>query len=100
MQLTPLQGNYIEKILRDKAGRLVRVTFYVYVQNGRLKGRIIDTVCIEEGIEKREILLISASKQNEIVSSELSSERAIPSPYFNSTLLFLSGSKPRAPAFL
>ncbi len=96
MQIVQNKNQVIEKILRDKEGRLVRATFAVFEQNGRIKARLLHAVAIVE--EVVETLFLSAGFSSKKVYSKLLSYEAIVSPYFNSVLYF-SGSKPRAPTF-
>ena len=42
MQIVNSKVNIIEKVLRDKQGRLVRARFQVYEIAGRIKARLLD----------------------------------------------------------
>ena len=98
MQLTPTKGNYIEKIVRDAHGRLVRATFYVYENNGRVKARLIDAVLIEESFAlSNKVYGLCGDISQKFYTSRLIFQKKIVSPYFNNNLLFSLGSKPRAP---
>lgn len=98
MQLTTPKGKFIEKIIRDKNGRLVRASFCVYECNGRARAHLLNAEYINENrkIDDRKILLdlptLGVRKYAKILF-----DCKIASPYFNSDLLYSSGSKPRAP---
>ena len=98
MQLTPIKGNYIEKILRDAQGHLVRVTFCVYESDGRIKARLIQATLLEQtpAIENKIYSLSGNVAKSPDYSLEKIVWKEIVSPYFNN-LLFSIGSKPRAP---
>src|SRR4051812_42185052 len=95
MQLA--KSNFIEKILRDADGRLVRATFCVYENGGRIKARLVSTVFLEENLSENKILFLNGQVATPEISSEVSNSHSITSPYFDSRLLHISGSKPRAP---
>ena len=48
MQLIPTKSSFIEKIIRDQSGQLVRATFCVYECGGRIKARLVSATVIEE----------------------------------------------------
>lgn len=99
MYLNPLYGQFIEKVLRDPSGRLARVTFYVYEQNGRIKGRIVETVFLEE-LPKKQVFALKGDVSNPPAPSEkISYVNSVISPFVDSQFLYTSGSKPRAPSF-
>ena len=98
MQLIQSKANLIERILHDKEGRLVRATFCVYENAGRIKARLVDFTYINE--LKGKILTLSGfTKANLIPRSDLGI-RFVSSPYFNKETILFSGSKPRAPTIL
>ncbi len=98
MQLTPSKGNFIEKILRDSSGRLVRATFCVYQCGGRMKARLVGAVEIQEGLNiENKIYALSGLNTEKSIYTTLCFDRNIVSPYFVSNILYSSGSKPRAP---
>jgi len=99
MYLKLLQNEYVEKILRDEAGRLVRITFYVYEHGGRMRGRVTNIQVLEKALPQNEILALPGSIHTHPVASEISFLREIVSPYFDSSILYTLGSKPRAPSF-
>jgi hypothetical protein len=99
MQLVLSKSNYVEKILHDKDGRLVRATFCVYENGGRIKARLVDVVYLDEyqGLDSKTSELFGfVAKQK--IENVCDSVFDIVSPYF-SNILYFSGSKPRAPTF-
>ena len=97
MQIVRAQSNTVEKIIRDKHGRLVRATFYVYENAGRVKARLIDFVYLtEEIIKSTKVFLAGFFKKAPSARSDLAG-KSIVSPFLNFEILFFSGSKPRAP---
>ncbi len=99
-QLTTPRGKFIEKIVRDANGRLVRATFCVYENGGRIKARLVSSVVIETDVFTSNFVpTLCGTIQKNIFSTKISSESQISSPYFDLNLLYSSGSKPRAPTF-
>lgn len=98
MQLTTPKGKFIEKIIRDKNGKLVRASFCVYECNGRARAHLLNAEYINENrkIDNGKILLDFTTHSIEKYELVFSKNK-IASPYFNSNLLYSSGSKPRAP---
>lgn len=100
MQLTPHNGKIVEKIFRDKDGRLVRANFCVYENAGRIKARLVDFVYIAE-----QILLAGATyflpgfAKTKLAFAEVSNGISYSPSYFNVNNIYFSGSKPRAPTF-
>ena len=96
MQIVRVQSNTVEKIIRDKKGRLVRATFYVYENAGRVKARLVDFVYLtEEIIKSTTFFLTGFSKGNTQGYPVYNLKSAISS--FVNEILYFSGSKPRAP---
>ena len=94
-----LQGNIVEKILRDREGRLARVNFYVYENEGRLKARILKIEYIDEKISAGLVLSLNGSIDDSNVSPQSNVVvDAVISPFFDSSLIYTIGSKPRAPS--
>ena len=91
-------GKVVEKIIRDKQGRLVRATFCIYENAGRLKARLVNFVYINEIATKVFSLLGFSDSQYSLFNIHYSTRRVI-SPFLNS-ILYFSGSKPRAPTFV
>ena len=96
MQLTPRREQTIEKIIRDADGRLVKATFCVYEQGGRIKARLIEAVVLDE-IKNQTLSLGTRSKISKYVQTILQTK--VVSPYFNTSLIYALGSRPRAPTF-
>ncbi len=100
MQLTTHKRNIVEKILRDQGGRLVRATFCVYEQAGRIKARLVSITPIDEGvIPNKKSIALAGFSQTHTYPVIVQSRPVTPSPYFNTNTLYFSGSKPRAPTF-
>jgi hypothetical protein len=94
MQLT--RGNFVEKILRNADGQLVRVTFALYEHEGRIKARVVEAVVLEEAQAAHVPALIGRAPAP-VSSSQVSSRGGIISPFVVSNPLYVSGSQPRAP---
>ncbi len=99
MQIIKSQNNIVEKVLRDKEGRLVRARFAIYENAGRIKARLIDFVYIDvKELAGKVLSLVGFSNK---VSTKLNSfYKAVISPFVYSEILYFSGSKPRAPTFV
>lgn len=99
-QLITTKTNIVEKILRDENGKLVKARFYIYQNGGRIKARLLDFSYINESnkIEDQILKIFGCVKSNECVSRILNKKESV-SPYFYNNLIYLSGSKPRAPTF-
>jgi hypothetical protein len=98
MQLARHNQQLIEKIIRDKQGRLVLATFCVYEQLGRVKARLVSATYLEENValENKTFALPGFTVKQPLIT-EVIRHTKIVSPYFNIFNLDLSGSKPRAP---
>jgi hypothetical protein len=96
-QIIQSQGNIVEKVLRDKEGKLIRARFFVYENGGRIKARLLDFVyvTINELPGKVSALLGIVSRKIKNVFSVLNFEFST----FNLELsdIYSIGSKPRAP---
>jgi hypothetical protein len=100
MQITNPRGNFIEKVLRDRNGRLVRATFCVYECNGRAKAHLLSAILIPElGAIEGKTFAIGGTVAYKIPLVSSTSAYFVVSPYFSSELLYSIGSKPRAPTF-
>ena len=97
MQIINSSNQIIEKVLRDKEGRLVRARFSVYEIAGRVKARLIDFSYIET--LKGSVLSLSSFIKEKSVQTARVFEKIFTSPYFATDTLTFSGSKPRAPTF-
>ncbi|MFA5888811.1 MAG: hypothetical protein WCW47_00505 [Candidatus Paceibacterota bacterium] len=95
-QLTKPIGEYVERIVRDKNGQLVRATFCVYECDGHIKARLINAEIINEYLQKTEILKLGGLTAK-WVRNYVEYVGATISPYFSLNTLYFSGSKPRAP---
>ena len=95
-QIDYLKGNVVEKVIRDKEGRLVLASFFVYECAGRLRARLLEFSYLDERTLGGDILSIS---RHEKYKMEVSILASIPlaSPYFSKNILLSYGSKPRAP---
>ena len=96
MQIVKSQNNIVEKVLRDKEGRLVRARFAIYENAGRIKARLVDFVYIDvKELAGKVLSLVGFSNK---VSTKLNSfYKSVVSPFVYSEILYFSGSKPRAP---
>lgn len=100
MQIIQSQGDIVEKVLRDKDGKLIRARFFVYENNGRIKARLLDFVYLTEQLllQGKELLLSVFKKDNLVTAFKSFGLFLNPKTYSLITLNFL-GSKPRAPTF-
>ena len=98
MQIVESKGNIVEKILRDRDGKLVRAKFYVYESAGRVKARLVAVTYLEEksGISAPAFSL-PGHKKGKLLWSEFFGENDIVPSFITSDILYSSGSKPRAP---
>jgi hypothetical protein len=98
MQITRPRGEYIEKIVRDGNGRLVRLSFCVYENGGHVRARLLNATYLpENGKIENKILSLDGLSQAKTFPAEILHTEKVASPYFNSNLLNFLGSKPRAP---
>ena len=97
MQLTRVKQNTIEKVLRDKEGRLVRATFYVYENAGRVKARLVDFVYLTEEIIKSTKVFLAGFLKAQVSNLDNVINKLNIISFINREILFVSGSKPRAP---
>jgi len=95
MQIVQSKNNIVEKVIRDKQGRLVSARFYIYENAGRIKARLIDFTYIET--LKGSVLNLSSFIKEKKVQLVQVFEKLFTSPYFNTNILAFNGSKPRAP---
>lgn len=101
MNLTRSQSNIVEKVLRDKEGKLIRARFFVYVDGGRIKARLLDFVYLAEQVllQSANFLLSVASKTKAIVT-KFSSVKTYTNHFTILNTIYFSGSKPRAPTLI
>lgn len=97
MQIIQSQQNIVEKVLRDKEGRLVRARFQVYEVAGRIKARLIDFSIIET--LKGSVLSLSNFIKEKTVQLVQVFEKTFTAPHFAFEIIYVNGSKPRAPTF-
>jgi hypothetical protein len=96
-QVLKQNSNIVEKILRDSQGNLVRVTFCIYEYEGRVKARVVKVEKFNNACLKTPTLVLSgfvSKKSQPVLGNNVSK---IVSPYFSTSILFKTGSKPRAP---
>ncbi len=100
MNLTRSQSNIVEKVIRDKDGKLIRARFFVYENGGRIKARLLDFVYLTEQVllSSANFLLSVASKTKELVLESFGFSQY--SIFFIQYSLFNLGSKPRAPTLI
>lgn len=100
MNIIQSQGNIVEKVLRDKEGKLIRARFFVYENGGRIKARLLDFVYLAEQtlLNGANFLLSTLSKTKTIVT-KFSSVKTYTTPFSILDIISFSGSKPRAPTF-
>lgn len=99
MQITRPRGEYVEKIVRDAGGRLVRLSFCVYENGGHIRARLLNAVYLKENFIGNKILFLEGLKREKNFGTEVVFKNKIVSPYFDLNILYSSGSKPRAPTF-
>ncbi len=97
-QLTSQHGNFVEQILRDAQGQLVRVTFYVYQSGDRVRARVVQAVVLEVATFKARILTLGGKISEKTASLQTHFAHGIVSQYFNFLSIYISGSQPRAPS--
>jgi hypothetical protein len=101
MNLTRSQSNIVEKVIRDKDGKLIRARFFVYENGGRIKARLLDFVYLTEQVllSSANFLLSVISKTKAIVT-KFSSVKTYTTPFTTLNTIYFSGSKPRAPTLI
>ncbi len=98
MQIIQSKSNIVEKVFRDKEGKLVRARFFVYENAGRIKAKLLDFSYIET--LKGAVLSLSNFIKEKAVQLVQAFEKIFTFPYFNTNTLAFNGSKPRAPTFI
>jgi hypothetical protein len=100
MNLTRSQSNIVEKVLRDKEGKLIRARFFVYVDGGRIKARLLDFVYLAEQVLLQGVnFLLSVSSKTKAIVTKFASSKTYTTPFTIVNTIYFSGSKPRAPTF-
>lgn len=97
MQIVQSKSNIVEKVLRDKEGRLVRARFQVYEVAGRIKARLIDFSIIETLTGA--VFALAGFIKNKISEALNSFEKTFTVPTLSFETIYTNGSKPRAPTF-
>ena len=97
MQIVQSKSSLIEKIIRDKDGRLVRATFCIYENAGRMKARLVDFVYLNEKIITKVLQTLPGFLKKKLFTRVTLVNNLVSSPYFVNEILNWSGSKPRAP---
>lgn len=99
-QIIHSKGNIVEKVLRDKEGKLIRARFFVYLEGSRVKARLLDFVYLtEQLLLKGKELLLSIAKtiENSVLAFF---EFSFTTSHYKLATIFSIGSKPRAPTFI
>jgi len=101
MQVIKSQSNIVEKVLRDKEGKLIRARFFVYENGGRIKARLLDFVYLAEQVflEGANFLLSTLSKAK-VLATKFSDVKTYTTPFSILDIISFSGSKPRAPTLI
>lgn len=100
MQVIKSQGNIVEKVLRDKEGKLIRARFFVYENGGRIKARLLDFVYLTEQILlKGKELLLSIFKKDKLETAFKFFAFSLKTKNYRLATVYSLGSKPRAPTF-
>jgi len=100
MQIIQSQSNIVEKIIRDKEGRLVRATFCVYENGGRIKAKLVDYVYITAGAICGKVLSLSSNLSKSLFDTKTKTFGSrVYSLFYIQNSIFYFGSKPRAPTF-
>src|SRR5262245_56697494 len=100
LKLQAMAGRVVEKVLRDKEGKLVRAEFYLYEEAGRIKARLLNVSYIEEQVVlSGAIFSLPGYINTKLTWSEILPKTTIISPFISEEILYSSGSKPRAPTF-
>ncbi len=95
MQIINSQSQIVEKVLRDKEGRLVRARFYVYEVAGRIKARLLDFSYIET-LKGTVTKLVSSFKKIVVKHSNFLN-KTLEIVFVSPKAIYFNGSKPRAP---
>ena len=100
MQIIQSKGNIVEKVIRDKAGNLVRAKFFVFESAGRVKARLLEFTYIEEVKSLAgKILSLSVFKKSKVSLTKFFNGNSVSKSFLTNDILAFSGSKPRAPTF-
>ncbi len=96
-QVTKSQVNIVEKVLRDKEGKLIRARFFVYLEGSRVKARLLDFVYLTEQLllKGRDLLLSIVSKTETTIFNFV--KTLFVSKKYKLATVYALGSKPRGP---
>lgn len=101
MQIIKSKSNIVEKVFRDKEGRLVRATFCVYENAGRIKARLLDFTYIESIKGSVTNFYISFKKTlKSVFESSVSKLGIFELSNYRLGTIYSIGSKPRAPTLI
>lgn len=97
MQVIKSQSNIVERVLRDKEGKLIRARFFVYENGGRIKARLLDFVYLADQLllKGKELLLSIVSKTSTTVSNFF--VLRVTTRNYKLATVYAIGSKPRGP---
>lgn len=98
MQIIQSKSNIVERVLRDKEGRLLRARFQVYEVAGRIKARLLDFTYIES--LKGAVLSLTDFIKENVKQLTQDFSKAFISPHFAFETIYSCGSKPRAPTLI
>lgn len=98
-QIIHSQGSIIEKTIKDSEGKLICARFFVYIQNGRIRARLLSFIYLkDQALLKSRVFFLSIS--SDVLSTIFSTlNLALYSINYCFTTVFFLGSKPRAPTF-
>ncbi len=100
MNLIKSQGNIVEKVLRDKDGKLIRARFFVYENNGRIRARLLDFVYLsEQALLNGANFILSGFATAKAIFKKIKFLTFYTSKLVPQEIIYTSGSKPRAPTF-
>lgn len=100
MQVIKSQSNIVEKVIRDKEGKLIRARFFVYENGGRIKARLLDFVYLaEQTLLNGANFLLSTVMSKRHFDTLFPSVKTYTTPFTILDIISFSGSKPRAPTF-
>lgn len=96
-----IQSNnqYFQKVFRDKDGRLIRATFEVYENAGRIKARLVNFVYLTAGAISGKVSAILGYVSKKVMGSFSVLTFELPAFIIGLSSIFSLGSKPRAPTF-
>ncbi len=97
MQIVKSNSQYIEKVLKDKNGNLVRARFWIYENSGRLKAKLVDFEYLDD---PNRVILLRDVEKDYINFLENEVKFSLNNPYIVLVGIYSLGSKPRAPTFI